>query len=464
MKQLKCEMCGSTDLIKQDGMFVCQVCGTKYSVEEAKKMMIEGTVRVDNSHMVENYLTMAKTAQEAGNYTEAELYCNKVIEIEPTNYKAWMLKGEAVAWQSTLQNPRIDEGVTAFVKAINQAPKEEKAELMEEAKDEIKKLSLAMISLRADRFAKWPDKEESEGFVSDISAILNTVVTFLTQTGGIVPISEIMAPVATQINQSVVKAWQNVIWPDYNGDPNDPDDKAGKYEWQTFIKRVDYCIDLVEKAIKICKDDDEEDIQRYENIIFMQKAAIDSCSWVRRYTSYGNYWAKEWSLAESAKHARRQLISQYESKIQEIKDSIATKKAEEQAARRAAYWASHKEEKEKLDKELSQLQEAKKQYADQIAELQKQRENLPIIGTLNELQNKIVSLTEQKKALGLFKIKEKKTLQDQIDGLEKEKAATIEQIRNEQDEIEKEIKPIKKELGNVVAKINEIETELTKDR
>ena len=44
MKQLTCEMCGSTDLMKQDGVFVCQSCGTKYSVEEAKKMMVEGTV------------------------------------------------------------------------------------------------------------------------------------------------------------------------------------------------------------------------------------------------------------------------------------------------------------------------------------------------------------------------------------------------------------------------------------
>ena len=38
MKQLTCEMCGGVDLIKQDGVFVCQNCGMKYSVEEAKKM------------------------------------------------------------------------------------------------------------------------------------------------------------------------------------------------------------------------------------------------------------------------------------------------------------------------------------------------------------------------------------------------------------------------------------------
>lgn len=51
MKQLTCEMCGSTDLTKQDGVFVCQTCGTKYSVEEAKKMMVEGTVMLHKIKM-----------------------------------------------------------------------------------------------------------------------------------------------------------------------------------------------------------------------------------------------------------------------------------------------------------------------------------------------------------------------------------------------------------------------------
>jgi len=34
-------------------MFVCQHCGTKYSVEEAKKLMIEGTVDVQGTVKVD---------------------------------------------------------------------------------------------------------------------------------------------------------------------------------------------------------------------------------------------------------------------------------------------------------------------------------------------------------------------------------------------------------------------------
>ena len=74
MKQMVCEMCGGTDLIKQDGVFVCQTCGCKYSIEEAKKMMIEGnvdvsgsTVKVDTSDELKNLYELARRAKTDGN-------------------------------------------------------------------------------------------------------------------------------------------------------------------------------------------------------------------------------------------------------------------------------------------------------------------------------------------------------------------------------------------------------------
>ena len=94
MKQLTCEMCGGTDLMKQDGAFVCQNCGMKYSVEEAKKMMIEGTVdvqgtvKVDNSAFVERYLQNARRAKQKEDWAETEKYYNMVEQNDPTNIEA----------------------------------------------------------------------------------------------------------------------------------------------------------------------------------------------------------------------------------------------------------------------------------------------------------------------------------------------------------------------------------------
>lgn len=95
MKQLTCEMCGSTDLIKQDGVFVCQSCGCKYSVEEAKKLMIDGTVDVsgstvfiDNTKQVESNLKRAKQYETQGNNFFAMEYYNKALDLDADNIEA----------------------------------------------------------------------------------------------------------------------------------------------------------------------------------------------------------------------------------------------------------------------------------------------------------------------------------------------------------------------------------------
>ena len=68
MGRIACELCGSADLIKQDGAFVCQSCGCKYSLEEVKKLMnqestaIQTTVNTDLSF---EYVNLKKAIYEA---------------------------------------------------------------------------------------------------------------------------------------------------------------------------------------------------------------------------------------------------------------------------------------------------------------------------------------------------------------------------------------------------------------
>ncbi|WP_248923001.1 hypothetical protein [Olsenella intestinalis] len=94
MKQLTCEMCGGTDLMKDGGVFICQSCGCKYTVEEAKKMMVEGTVdvtgtvKVDNSEFVQRYLANARRAKEKEDWEETEKYYNLVEQNDPNNIEA----------------------------------------------------------------------------------------------------------------------------------------------------------------------------------------------------------------------------------------------------------------------------------------------------------------------------------------------------------------------------------------
>ena len=80
MKAIVCEMCGSQDLLKENGVFVCQSCGTKYSLEEAKKMLQDNgpvdvsgsTVKVDNSEFVQRYLQNARRARQKEDWEETD--------------------------------------------------------------------------------------------------------------------------------------------------------------------------------------------------------------------------------------------------------------------------------------------------------------------------------------------------------------------------------------------------------
>ncbi len=110
MRQLTCEMCGSTDLTKQDGVFVCQTCGCKYSVEEAKKMMVEGTVdiqgtvKVDTSGELEKLFQLARRAKEENNGEMAKTYYSRILEQEPENWEAMFYTLYFTATTTTLAN------------------------------------------------------------------------------------------------------------------------------------------------------------------------------------------------------------------------------------------------------------------------------------------------------------------------------------------------------------------------
>lgn len=108
MKRLKCEICGSTEIIKDGGIFICQTCGCKYTVEEARKMMDEGavdtrdTVRIDNSEFVRRSLDNARRAKEREDWEEAERYYNMVEQHIPECIEAVFYSAYAKAMASLI--------------------------------------------------------------------------------------------------------------------------------------------------------------------------------------------------------------------------------------------------------------------------------------------------------------------------------------------------------------------------
>ena len=85
MKRLVCEMCGSSDIVKQDGFFVCQNCGVKYTIDEAKKMMVEfdKPVEVIVKKDVNKLTLLASTALKHKNFKDAAKYYDQAYQENP---------------------------------------------------------------------------------------------------------------------------------------------------------------------------------------------------------------------------------------------------------------------------------------------------------------------------------------------------------------------------------------------
>lgn len=73
----------------------------------------------------ENIKTLAKTAYESKNFDQAHEYYSKLLEEDPSNANAWLMKGLAAGWKSEPQDHKLDELEVSFEKAVENGLSEE---------------------------------------------------------------------------------------------------------------------------------------------------------------------------------------------------------------------------------------------------------------------------------------------------------------------------------------------------
>lgn len=148
MKAIQCQMCRGVDFIKQDGLLVCQSCGLKYTPEEAQKLLIElsGKVEVKGISSVENDLKHGEQCLKASDWKAAFEAFGKAIEKQTDNFQAWYgcLRAITQEFKSVdLSWVQIDgiKGLKAILhNCIHFASNEEKQNIFEELRELIKPL------------------------------------------------------------------------------------------------------------------------------------------------------------------------------------------------------------------------------------------------------------------------------------------------------------------------------------
>lgn len=318
MKKLKCQMCGGADLVMQHEYFVCGYCGTKYSAEDAKKMiqgndvLFEGGVKLNASELAENYLSMADCAYASGNKKEAEEYCNKTLELDIKNYEAWFLKGKAVIDQSTINNMRIGEVIYCFDKAVENAPSDKLENIKMETVNAAVNSSLTLVANGCGQFIDFPDGNNALNVLEAVKKIESTAANFIHKCG--VNIDNFNTSIAGNVINAVRTSWQNKILSEYKG----YDKRPSKHEWEKFMKQCSDCIELLRFAIQISNYDGQSIIQGYKSLIEITENLAYSCSWVQKGTSDTKYWSKDGQLSMQDKMVHINDIMTYHYKIKEI--------------------------------------------------------------------------------------------------------------------------------------------------
>ena len=91
------------------GLVQCGYCGTAITYHPP----VEKTERKN----VERLLEICKSAIDGSNYDEGLQYSNKVLEIDPENFDAWIYKAISAFWKTTVANNRYDEAMGYLNKA-----------------------------------------------------------------------------------------------------------------------------------------------------------------------------------------------------------------------------------------------------------------------------------------------------------------------------------------------------------
>lgn len=304
IRPIVCELCGGNDLVKENGFFTCQHCGTRYSLEEARKMMIEGTVqvagtvRVDNSGKIGNYLMMAGSAFGVENYKEAEEYANKVIEIDPQNPEAWYIKGKAAGWQSTLGKIRLTESVQCWGNAVAYSGNN-RQKYQQQIADDISKLIQAVVLLKVDLFVKSPTAHNANGLMNSVE-LLEIVLNLQQKTGVLAQVNVWSEFIAASMNTASVKGFDTAN--DYFG--AQAKDRL-TYKYPTWLDYCDNCIDILSVAMTLAETEATLN-NSFKNAVYMQKSVINS----KTYAFNGQGYVVDQSLTKQSIAIRKKAIKE----------------------------------------------------------------------------------------------------------------------------------------------------------
>ena len=481
MKRIKCEMCGSSDLVKQDGLFVCQSCGTKYTVEEARKMMVEGTVEVkgtvaiDKTDSEAQYMSILETSINSSNYEEIYNVSSKLVEINTKNWKGWFYKGIGAGYSSKGGNNRFKESIACFDKAYSVAPTSEKVAVAEMIVNATISISKTLFDFYCGLFIE-NISDDNVGRVSNAAQMSLEEISKLPKKYN----------VSYLLTHDAEDTITKIFYETLRTAKNNADARFGRradertdFAFDIYIRECDAIITLATVLITMCPIRYGALDDYYALLQKTVKSTTHSCSY--SYSGSAGKYVKSKTLTHKAVRARNEAWESINSLRNKLATSMNQRQTTYQLLRNETYWKEHAKEKEELLSKKESLQKSIKPYTDQIEEIEKkietEKENaskdtekeanvnktVDSISVLNFKKKEAVDKASKKELKVEIKLAKKQLKQDKK-AAKAERKETNNAMRSRITELENEKQKIINTCSEVNKELKHIEDELTKNR
>lgn len=436
MKRIVCEMCGATEFAKENGMFVCRGCGLQYSLDEAKKIIVDvddpniedNVSRADDQHL-NNLYTRARKSLEINDLEHAAEYFKQILDEKPDDWEAYFYSylGETTSFtnaQAASVAAKLGSTIPmAYDMAVGSGEPNEK-------------------SFRAVTISR----ETAER----LTGIALTAVSLLREYEGGFALSAY-----GQVNASMYRNLRPIAQ-------------------NTIVNCVLAFEPLATKVEEIFRNQAIDEEAYIECVISLRRAQVN----ISNYTFSPSAGVTEFLITDTARFSYQQHLSGAEQFSRSVQAKKRAQRAEQERKEREAkqaaiiaYWEAHPEEKKALDIRKQELEERKKVLLQKKEETQQQIKKLANEGNLPvsdnseilEIRARIDTLNTELKSLGLFKSAEKKAIQCSIE-LEYRKIDNLKlELKQERDKnIIELMDPLRKDLACADAEISNITDELRK--
>ena len=449
MKALRkpvCELCGGTEFLKEDGMFVCQGCGTKYSLEEAKRLMsdVEGDASqasVASNPRMDNLYERARKSLEVNDLKHAAEYYKQILDENPNDWEAYFYSylGETTSFTNAQAASVASKLGSTIPAAYDYAVKSEDPKEI----DERVKIISQRTAVRLTDIAQTAEsvlRQYEGGFA-------------FTPTGSVHHnLYQNLRPMAQSTIVSCVLAFDHLIEKVETLYRGGAFSEAAYAEGMLTLRRAQYTVASITF----------ESMKGVRDCMVKQEALA---GYLQKLSATEQYYNAVMFRVQQQAAAERRL--QWEEAQERIK----------------TYWEEHAAEKEEILRKKSDLEAQKQSAIAAVEEAQaavaavaaEGNAPVPADAEYASIQSEIFALNNQLNALSMFKSKERKEIQDQIAAANARLGAVVPQIHAQRaarnQELEQKMIPLRvalterrSDLQEIEDQIRALDEELTRER